>query len=132
MYSGHRDACYETMIYTRQTQYQPKSIYNNRQLIKTKQYNFGSSKLYENNNNPQHHDHRHYRTKGVLSVYRSPSSFQKNRKGKLSFLLFRKNISRKICLEHSPVLSFCVPDVYSPGPNAKCSLAPPCSDLPPP
>ncbi|CAF0962436.1 unnamed protein product [Adineta ricciae] len=113
MYSGHRDACYETMAYTRQAQYQPKSIYNNRQIIKTKQYIFWSSKLYENNSNHQHHDN-HHRTKGVLPVYRSPSSFQKNRK------------------DPSPVLSFCVPDVYSPGPNGKCSLPPPCSNLPPP
>ncbi|CAF1326800.1 unnamed protein product [Adineta steineri] len=32
----------------------------------------------------------------------------------------------------SPLLSFCVPDVYSPGTNGKCSLPPPSSNLPPP
>ncbi|UJR08963.1 hypothetical protein I4U23_013214 [Adineta vaga] len=103
MYSGHRDAYYETMISTRETQHQSKSIYNNRQMMKTKQYIFWSSKFYDN-----------YRTKDFLPVYRTPYTFQKTR------------------IDHSSLLSFCVPDVYSPGSKGKCSLPPPCSNLPPP
>jgi len=30
------------------------------------------------------------------------------------------------------LISFCVPDVYSPGSNGKCSPPPPSSYLPPP
>jgi len=32
----------------------------------------------------------------------------------------------------SSLISFCVPDVYSPGSNGKCSPPPPSSHLPPP
>jgi hypothetical protein len=73
MYSIRREpnnSRYEIMNCIRQQQ---QLIFNNRQMIKTKQHFFWSTKFYD------HTD----RSRDILPVYRTPCTFQETRKGTL-------------------------------------------------
>ena len=64
MYSIRRDSETKNCL-------EQQSIFNNYQMIKTKQYFFSSTKFYDNTNKP----------KDILPVYQTPCTFQKDRKG---------------------------------------------------
>jgi hypothetical protein len=53
-------------------QQQQQFIFNNHQMMKTKQYIFWSTKFSDNSN----------KSKDILPVYQTPCTFQKPRKGK--------------------------------------------------
>lgn len=59
---------YQTMNCIRKQQ---QLIFNNQQMIKTKQYFFWSTKFYQYND----------KSKDILPVYQTPCTFQKTRKG---------------------------------------------------
>ena len=61
--------------------------------------------------------------KDMIPVYQTLCTFEGSRKGdEMTNVMFGR----------SPLISSCVPDVYSPGSNGKCSPPPPSSHLPPP
>ncbi|CAF0946646.1 unnamed protein product [Rotaria sordida] len=117
MYSIQHDSnnsSYETMNYIRsqqQQQQQQQLISHNRKIIKTKQYYFWSTKFYENQN----------KSKDILPVYQTLCTFEKSRNDDGNGMFHR-----------SPLISFCVPDVYSSGSNGTYSPPPSSSNLPPP
>ncbi|CAF1019788.1 unnamed protein product [Rotaria sp. Silwood1] len=112
MYSiqyNSNNSSYET-IRRRQLK-QQQLIFNNRQMIKTKQYYFWSTKFYDNKN----------KSKDILPVYQTSCTFQKSTNDDANGIFHRL-----------PLISFCVPDVYSSGSNGKYSPPPSSSNLPPP
>ncbi|UJR37246.1 hypothetical protein I4U23_029955 [Adineta vaga] len=149
MYSVRRDpnhSYYCSQYWTMDCQQQHQQfIFNSRQMIKTKQQYFWSTKFYNNNNNNKDNYIQHYSISNnslrsteltnsqdiSLPVYRAPCTFQNSllstNKDGYSCGIFRRS-------PLSSTSSSCVPDVYSPGSTSSgnCSPPPPSSNLPPP